>query len=385
MTDAPISYSKTHPFLATIKERYCLCKPGSTKNTQHVVLDLKGSHLTYTVGDCIGIKPYHDDLLVDKTIQAMHASGTEIVHDKHTGEAFTLREFLTHKANISDVSKKLFGEICQRQHNPEKKARLETLLQESHKEQLKDYLNSHELWDALAENSEATFELQELCHMLMPLLPRLYSIASSMKMVGEEVHLTIALLHYDTNGHRRRGVCTHYLCELAPMHQPVVPVYIQPHHGFTLPDKGDVPIIMIGPGTGVAPFRSFMQERVALGATGRNWLIFGERNRATDFFYEEYWKGLTEQGKLILDTAFSRDQSGKVYVQDRMTEKGAEIYSWLKQGAHLYVCGDAAHMAKDVEAALHHIVQEHGGMDEHAAKLYVKQLRSEKRYLKDVY
>lgn len=385
MTGLIVPYSKNNPFLATITERYCLCKPGSSKNTQHVVLNLKGSGLNYTVGDCIGVKPYHDPELVDKTLKAMHATGDETIHDKHTGEPVQLREFLIHKANITEISKKLFGEICKKQTNPGKNAFLESLQQESHKEQLKEYLNNHELWDILLENHEVKFELQELCSMLMPLLPRLYSIASSMQVVGEEVHLTIALLHYDSNGHRRRGVCTHYLCDLAPMHQPIVPVYIQPHHGFTLPENRDTPIIMVGPGTGVAPFRAFMQERLAAAGSGKNWLIFGERNRATDFFYEDFWIDLAAKGKLTLDLAFSRDQGSKVYVQNRILEKGADIYAWLEQGAHFYVCGDAAHMAKDVDAALHQVVREHGNLDESAAKLYVKQLRNEKRYLRDVY
>lgn len=380
-----MSHNKNNFFLATIKERYCLCKPGSSKNTQHVVLDLKGSNLTYAVGDCIGIKAHHDSELVAKTLKAMRATGLEIIHDKNTGEAISLHDFLVHKANISDVSKKFFGEICKRQTNPEKKAFMENLLQEGHKEQLKDYFYNRELWDVLVENEEVTFDLQELCNMLMPLLPRLYSIASSMKCVGDEVHLTIALVHYDSNGHRRRGVCTHYLCDLVPLHQPVVPIYFQPHHGFTLPTNSDAPIIMVGPGTGVAPFRSFMQERIVSGATGKNWLIFGERNRATDFLYEEYWNELAAAGKLRLDVAFSRDQSNKVYVQDRMVENGEEIYSWLEQGAYFYVCGDAAHMAKDVDAALHHIIQKHGKLNEHDTKLYVKHLRAEKRYLRDIY
>ena len=206
-----------------------------------------------------------------------------------------------------------------------------------------------------------------------------------MKTVGREVHLTIALIHYDTNGHKRRGVCTHYLCELAPVNQPLIPVYIQPHHGFTLPANPDVPIIMIGPGTGVAPFRAFMQERMAIGAKGKNWLFFGERNQISDFFYEDYWSQLISEEKLVMHTAFSRDQENKIYVQHRMMEQGAELFAWLKEGAYLYVCGDAKNMAKDVEAALLQIIQKHGSLDEQATKQFLKQLRQEKRYLRDVY
>ena len=371
--------------MAAISNRYGLCKQGSSKDTQHVVLDLRGSGYKYEVGDCIGVFPIHDAELVQRTLNTMKASGTETVLDKHSGEHWQLKHFLTRKANITEISRKLLGEIAKRQTNPEKKAFLDDFQNEHRKDALKDYLENHELWDILLENEEVAFEIQELCNMLMPLLPRLYSIASSMKFVGDEVHLTIALVHYDTNGHKRRGVCTHYLCELAPVNQPLVPIYIQPHHGFTLPQNPNVPIIMIGPGTGVAPFRAFMQERIATGSQGKNWLFFGERNRIFDFLYEDYWEQLVREEKLILHTAFSRDQNNKVYVQHRMLEHGAELFSWLKEGAYLYVCGDAKCMAKDVEAALHQIVQTHGGLDEQATKQYIKQLRSEKRYLRDVY
>lgn len=382
MTSLP--YSRANPFLASIKERSSLCKPGSLKNTQHIVLDLKGSGITYEVGDSIGIYPQNDPELVQLTLQAMKAKGTENVLDKQENH-WALRDFLTSKANITEISKKCLQELSQRQIHVEKKAHLEKLQSDEQKEELKAYLASHELWDLLLEHSEVTFTPQELCNLLMPLLPRLYSISSSTHAVDNEVHLTVAKVEYQTNQQQRRGVCTHYLCQLAPLHAAVVPVYIQPHHGFTLPENQEVPIIMIGPGTGVAPFRAFMQARIAKNATGPNWLFFGEWNRSHHFFYEEFWTGLSEKGKLRLDLAFSRDQEHKVYVQHRMLEQGFELFRWLEGGAHLYVCGDAHRMAKDVETSLLRIIQEHGSRDEGEAKNYLKRLRSEKRYLRDVY
>ncbi|MBS4169696.1 MULTISPECIES: sulfite reductase [unclassified Neochlamydia] len=381
----PSIYNRHYPFFATIKERYNLTREESTKNTQHLVLDIKGSGLTYKVGDSLGIFPINPQDIVNKTLGAMRAQGLELIISKHTGKSMSLREFLTTKANVTDLSKKLLSMLAQRQTNQKKKEALEAVLAEGAQEKFKAYLQSHELWDILEENHEVVFALQELCNMLMPLLPRLYSISSSMSAVGEEVHLTVGVLKYHTNGYQRVGVCTHYLCETVPLHQPVVPIYIQPHHGFTLPSHSDTPIIMIGPGTGVAPFRAFMQERMAKEAQGKNWLFFGECNRATDFFYADYWTSLERQGKLRLDVAFSRDQQEKIYVQHRMLMQGADLYRWINEGAYIYVCGDAARMAKDVESALHEIIQVHGKKSEAEAKALVKHLRNEKRYLRDIY
>ena len=379
------SYNKSNPFLATIKERYDLTLPGSKKNTQHVVLDIKGSDLTYHVGDSLGIFPANNEELVHKTLRTMRVKGNEVIIDKHSGLPYPIREFLTKKANITDLSKKLLSVIAQEQGNAEKKEALQAIIAEGAQERFKAYLEKHELWDALEENYEVAFPPQDLCNMLMPLLPRLYSISSSMSVAADEVHLTVGVLKYHTNGHQRVGVCTHYLCEIVPLHQPVVPIYVQPHHGFTLPASSEAPMIMIGPGTGVAPFRAFMQERMAHNAQGRNWLFFGECNRSTDFFYEDYWTSLVREGKLRLDVAFSRDQPEKIYVQHRMLAHGEAFYRWIEEGAYIYVCGDASRMAKDVEAALYEIIRIHGRKDEAETKAMIKKLRADKRYLRDVY
>lgn len=379
-------YHKQHPFLASIKARYALTKPGSQKNTQHVVIDLRGSGLSYEVGDSIGVFPRHDPDLVSKTLNALQATGLEIVQHKQTGELFPLLEFLTAKANITDISPKLFREVHARQSNLDKKHELEELSQEQNRNAFKAYLEKHEVWDFLLAHAEVHFTPQEIVDLLMPLLPRFYSISSSSRYVGEEVHLTVAPLEYESNGHKRRGVCTHYLCELVELQDPVVPIFVQPSHGFRLPEDPHSALIMIGPGTGIAPFRAFLQERLwHHQSKGKHWLFFGEWQRDYDFFYEEEWNEFSQLGHLRLELAFSRDQEHKVYVQHKMWEQGKELYQWLQEGAYLYVCGDAQRMAKDVEAMLANIIQEFGQKEGVAARDYIKQLRQHKRYLRDVY
>ncbi|MFI0434463.1 MAG: sulfite reductase flavoprotein subunit alpha [Parachlamydiaceae bacterium] len=379
-------YNKQHPFLASVKERYPLSKPGSQKNTQHLVLDLRGSGLCYEVGDSVGIFPQHDQELVEKTLRALNATGRETVQDKKTGESSLLVDYLTSKGNITAISPKLFAEIAARQPDRDKKHALEELRGENNREACKLYLQKHEVWDFLAANEEVALTPQECVDLLMPLLPRFYSISSSQRCVGEEVHLTVAPVEYESNGHKRRGVCTHYICNLVERDDPVIPLFVQPSHGFKLPQDPDVPLIMIGPGTGVAPFRAFLQERVFHHQSkGKHWLFFGECNHAHDFFYEEEWREFSQKGDLRLDLAFSRDQADKVYVQHKIFEKGEEFVRWLEEGAYLYVCGDAQKMAKDVEAALQIVLQEYGRKDVQAAREYLKLLRQQKRYLRDVY
>jgi len=384
-TEENIPYSRTNPFIAKVKIRERLSKTGSKKNTHYIALDISGSNIRYDVGDSIGIYPVNDPHLVIWTLRAMDATGHELVTDKQGENETTLKNFLETKANITEISKKFLIELTKKQTILKKKAVLEILIDESGKEALKEYQSTHELWDTLEENKEAKFEIQELCNLLMPLLPRLYSISSAQNSVGDEVHLTVAMLEYESNQLLRRGVCTHYLCNLAPLNEPSVSIYIQPHHGFTLPEDNNAPIMMVGPGTGVAPFRAFLQERMHLQATGKNWLIFGEWNQEFDFFYEEYFNELASKNILRLETAFSRDQADKIYVQHRMWENGQEIFDWLENGGYFYVCGDAKRMARDVEAILLQIIEQFGKLDELASKAYLKDLRAQKRYLRDVY
>jgi sulfite reductase (NADPH) flavoprotein alpha-component len=296
-----------------------------------------------------------------------------------------LREYLAIKANISDLSKKLLLNVYERQTALHKKELLEHLLKEENHYLLKEYLASRDLLDVLQEHSEVEFAPQELVNLLMPMMPRFYSIASSREVVGEEVHLTVALRQFELHQRQRVGVCTHFLCNLVPIQEGEVPMYVHPHKGFTLPSDPNTPIIMIGPGTGIAPYRAFMQERERSNVSGKNWLFFGEWNRNHHFFYEDYWKALETKGKLRLDVAFSRDQECKIYVQHRMMERGNELFRWLEEGAYFYVCGDANQMAKDVDAALYEIVRHQGKFSEEEAKGYIKKLKAEKRYLRDVY
>ena len=378
-------FSRENPYFATIKERYSLCVSDSGKDTLHLVLDIKGSGIRYNVGDCVAVQPANDPAIVQRILKTLGATGEEQIQDKRTDESWPLREYLIKKCDVNKVGKKLVQELSQRQTNPQKKEALESLFVDGNKDSLKEFQVSHEVWDLLEEHPEAVFSPQEICHLLKPMMPRFYSIASSMNAVGEEIHLTIALQQWISNGKHRSGVCTHYLCNLAPLQRPEIPIYIHPHKGFTLPQDPGAPIIMIGPGTGIAPFRAFLQERASLNCPGKNWLFFGEWNRDHHFYYEDDWKLWETQGKLRLDVAFSRDQENKIYVQHRMQEKGQDLFKWLQEGAYIYVCGDANHMAKDVEAALHKIIKEHGNCCEEEAKSSLKQLKKEKRYLKDVY
>lgn len=355
---------RRNPVSSVIKERYPLTKPGSSKLTMHVVLDLGNSSLQFKVGDSIGIFAQNDPQLVEQLITAMKAQGEEKVLDSRSGAAMTLREFLTSKANLRLNSS--FLKLYAVQKDPE-------------------YLKTHEPLDFLKEHNSVQVPLQALCDCFSPMLPRFYSVASSPYVHHNEVHLTVKLTSFIHQGQPRYGVASHFLCHLAKINQTPVPIYVQPAHHFTLPENQSAPIIMVGPGTGIAPYRAFMQERIAKDSQGKNWLFFGERNRNTDYFYQEEWETWSAQGKLQVDLAFSRDQEEKIYVQHRLQENGKHIWNWLEDGAYFYVCGDAQNMAKDVEATLQKIAHEHGGMNEEAAKAYVKNLRAQKRYLADVY
>lgn len=368
-----------NPFFAKIKERSLLTKPGSTKKTFHLVLDLKGAELVFKPGDSIGVFAHNDLLLVERFLQAMGKTGKEGVICPRTQESISLLEFLSKRANLAKLTSgfiKLVKEI-----SPHEK-KLEGLLE--NREHLLGYCRQNDPLDFLEEFSHLSFPLDRLVAQFSPLLPRFYSVASSLKTYPGEVHLTVALTSFLHKGDVRYGVASHFLCNLATF-STEVPIYVQPTPHFILPEEGRAPIIMVGPGTGVAPFRAFMQERRSTNAKGKNWLFFGERNRHLDFFYEDFWHDLCSQNKLRLDTAFSRDQKEKVYVQHKMIERGQLLWEWLQEGAYFYVCGEADPMAKEVEAALLHIIQQQGSLTEESAKNYIRGLRHEKRYLSDVY
>jgi sulfite reductase (NADPH) flavoprotein alpha-component len=334
--------------------------------THHVVVDLGESGIQYTVGDSIGIYPENHPEVIAKTLQVLKHDPETPVQDKKTGETSTLREYLKKKANLRAISRKLL-ELAGRS------------------EMTKEELQQYEVWDFIEAFLPVPPTAQEFCDMAMPLLPRLYSIASSPLLYPNEVHLTVAPVHYQTRGQLRYGVATDFLCYQAEVEKTKFGVYLQPHHGFTTPENPETDMIMIGPGTGVAPYRAFLQQRAAQHNRARHWLFFGEWNRTTDFFYEEEWAQLSSKIDLKINAAFSRDQAEKVYVQHHLKEHSKELFDWIERGAIVYVCGDADKMAKDVDQALHEIIRENTPLDEQGVRNYVKQLRSDNRYLRDIY
>ncbi len=374
------THSKTAPFLSKIIARELVTKPGSTKMTWHIALDLTDSSLTYAVGDSIAVIPENCPSIVARYITALGYTGDESVTLPKSGEVVTLELFLRTKANLS----RLTSAFCRALMNHIEDAKLiqNALDNES---LLAEFLKSYEPLELLEKNSHSSIPLEEIPLLFASMLPRFYSIASCQKTYPNQVHLTVTLSSYTYKNEVRYGVATHYLCHLAKESKSAIPIYLQPNHGFTLPVDGSVPILMIGPGTGVAPFRAFMQERVALQHKGRNWLFFGERESAYDFYYEEEWNELIKCGHLKLTTAFSRDQEEKIYVQNRLLENAQELWKFLEEGAIIYICGDATNMAKDVDNALHQIAQSQGGMSEVDARAFFKSLRKTKRYLLDVY
>lgn len=384
---AHATFSKDHPFPARLTENRHLSRPGSAKDTRHFVVSIAGSGFRYKAGDSLGVFPTNRPEIVDEILQRLHASGDELVSPAmlKLAEPMPLREALFSRLALAGPSRRFIETLAVRATNPAEKSHLEALLAPEAKEQLAQFQHEREFVDLLAEFPSAKFTPQEFVDNLRKLMPRLYSIASTGVVYPDEVHLTVAAVRYVTNGRSRFGVCSTFLADRVEPHVTPVPVFVS-HSHFTPPADGARDIIMVGPGTGIAPFRAFIQERAATGATGRNWLFFGDQKRATDFLYEEEWAEWRDKGVLTrLDLAFSRDQAEKIYVQDRMRQAGAELWAWLKGGASFYVCGDAKRMAKDVDAALHEIIAQHGGMDAAAAIAYVKALKKEHRYLRDVY
>jgi len=362
------NFSRTSPYLSRIQERSLLTGLGSTKKTYHIVLEVEENLFPYKAGDSIGVIPQNDPEEVDAIIQRVKCLGTEEIRHPKLSHILPLRDFLLHHVNISRVNLPFLKLV-----NPS---------QILDKPALTNFLHHHTLLETLS-----LFPLDNTAHFtqLMPLLPRFYSIANSSLVFPNEIHLTVAFISYNLNGQLRKGVGSHFLCILATPGVTPIPIYLQPSNLFSLPKNPNASIILIGPGTGIAPFRAFLQERIAMQSLGKNWLFFGERNRASDFYYESFFNELMSLGKLRLDLAFSRDQNEKIYVQHKMYEERKSLWSWLSDGAYFYVCGDAEEMAKDVDAMLHRIVKEEGNMSEENARLYVKNLRLEKRYLTDVY
>lgn len=382
---ASTTYTKDSPFLAKLTENRVLNKPGSAKETRHIVIDFSGSGLTYTAGDSIGVYPTNDPAVVAEVISLLGATGQEAVTLPKDTAPTTLLTALTSRLSIGAATPRFLATLAAKSSSEAEKARIAELLKPENVEGTKKFLEEREHVDLLAEFPGAKLTPQEFVDGLRRLTPRLYSIASSSLVSPEATHTTIAIVRYTTNGRKRGGVCSTFLADRVTLGQPVVPVFIT-HAHFRLPEDTSKDVIMVGPGTGIAPFRAFVQERAATKATGRNWLFFGDQSAKTDFLYEEEWATYQKSGVLTrLDTAWSRDQAQKVYVQDKMRQGGAELWSWIQGGASFFVCGDAKRMAKDVDLALHEIIAQHGGMTPEQAAEYVKQMKKDKRYQRDVY
>lgn len=380
-------YSKDRPYAAFLSENRLLNGPGSAKETRHIVVELADSGLRYKAGDSLGIYPTNRPEDVDEILRWLGASGDEPVCPAmlKLPEPISLRQALTDRLALSKPTRKILETLAGKATELPERARLAALLAPEAKESLAAFLEEREFVDLVAEFPSARLTPSEFVDHLRRLMPRLYSIASSSRVHPTSVHLTVAIVRYETNGRQRAGVCSTFLADRAPLGAGKVPVFVSDSH-FGPPGDGAADCIMVGPGTGIAPFRAFMQERVAGRATGRNWLFFGDQRRATDFLYGDEWQRYLEAGQLTrLDTAFSRDQAAKVYVQDRMREQAVELWKWIRGGAHFYVCGDAKRMAKDVDAALHAIVAEQGGMTAEQAVEFVRQMKKTNRYQRDVY
>ncbi|WP_068618518.1 assimilatory sulfite reductase (NADPH) flavoprotein subunit [Paenibacillus tuaregi] len=374
-------YSRSHPFHAEVLENLNLNGRGSDRETRHIEISLEGSNLQYEPGDSLGIYPENHPQLVAELITAMGWNPDELVPVNKNGEQKPLQEALLRHYEITVLTKPLLTQVAELTSN----SGLTKLLAEGHEQELRSYLAGRDLLDLVTDYSLQGAPAREFVALLRKIPARLYSIASSLKANPDEVHVTVRTVRYENHGRNRYGVCS---VQLAERIQPgdSLPVFIQHNPNFKLPDNPDTPVIMIGPGTGVAPFRAFLGEREETGASGKTWLFYGDQHFSTDFLYQVEWQRWLKDGVLTrMDVAFSRDTGKKVYVQHRMLEKSKELYQWLQEGAAVYVCGDEKKMAHDVHAALATILEQEGGLSPEEAAVYLTDLQQQKRYQRDVY
>ena len=367
----PAAYDRDHPFTAPLLARQKITGRHSTKDVRHIELDLAGSGINYQAGDALGVWCENDPARVDAILAALKLDGVTVIDGK------TLREQLIREREISQNTPQFVQGYAALAKSADLDAEIAT-------HGAAPYAANTPL-DAIVARYPAAITAEQLLTLLRPLTPRLYSIASAPEEVGEEVHLTVGVLHYEHDGKAYSGAASGYLGERLP-EDGAARVFVEPNPNFRLPDDPQAAIIMIGNGTGIAPFRAFMQARVAREAPGKNWLVFGNPHFTEDFLYQTEWQGWQKDGFLHrYSLAWSRDQAEKVYVQDKLREEAASVWQWLKDGAYVYVCGDAARMAKDVERALLDIIAGEGGMDADAAADYLDELRQARRYQRDVY
>jgi len=373
---AQSQYTKQNPFAAELSVVQKITGRDSTKDVRHIEISLEGSDITYLPGDSLGVYFLNDEALVDEALALLNIDGaTEITLGEET---LSIRTALIEKLELTQSYPGFVEKYAQATNNAE----LLKLVED--KAAMREYIEARQIFDIIKQNP-SDISAQDLVNSLRKLQARLYSIASSQAEVEEEVHLTVGLVEFDAFGEKHFGGCSGYLAHRAE-EGVQVKVFSEHNDNFRLPSDDNTPVIMVGPGTGIAPFRAFLQERDARGAEGENWLFFGNPHFTQDFLYQVEIQGYVKSGLLNkVDLAFSRDQAEKVYVQDRLREKGEEVFAWLEKGAHFYICGDANRMAKDVHQALIDIVKAHGGKDDEQAESYLKELRSNNRYQKDVY
>lgn len=370
-------YDRKHPFPARLLTNRPLNTDGSAKDVRHIEIDLGGAGLTYEVGDALGVIPQNCPNLVADLLEACGWTGDEAV--SLNGETLLLRAALQQHRTITEPPKALLEAFAERSGDADLRAVLDD------RDALSDFLWGRDVLDLARAYPNVRFTPQEFIDLLRPLAHRLYSISSSPKAHPGQVHLTVGTVRYKAQGRAKTGVCSTFLADRCDEATPL-PVFVHRNAAFRLPEDPATPVIMVGPGTGIAPFRAFLEERRASGATGKNWLFFGDQHAATDFLYRDELEAFLHDGTLNrLDLAWSRDGAEKVYVQHRMREHAEALFAWLEDGACFYVCGDAARMAKDVDAALHAVIRTAGGLSEDAAADYVKRLKRARRYLRDVY
>lgn len=382
LTDSTESeYSRSNPFQAEILENLNLNGRGSDRETRHIEISLEGSNLQYEPGDSLGIYPENHPQLVDDLIAVMGWNADEAVIVNKNGEARTLREALLRHYEITVLTKPLIEQAAKLSRSEE----LQKLLEPGHEQELRAYIEERDLLDLVEDYGLQQVAPSDFVSILRKIPARLYSIASSSKAFPDEVHVTVRTVRYEAHGRNRYGVCSVQLAERLEAGDSL-PVYIQHNPNFKLPENPDTPIIMIGPGTGVAPFRAFLGEREETGAEGKSWLFYGDQHFTTDFLYQIEWQRWLKDGVLTrMDVAFSRDTDKKVYVQHRMLENSKELYQWLQEGACVYVCGDEKKMAHDVHSALGSILEQEGGMSPEEAAEYLTLMQQQKRYQRDVY
>lgn len=370
------TYSRKNPFYAEVLENINLNGRGSNKETRHLELSIEGANFQFEPGDSIGIQPENSEPLVDALLGVLQFDpATEVtVFD----ETVSLKNALQKKLEITVLSKPVLEKIkAYTEHNE-----FSSLLEEPNA--WKDYAKGRDLLDVVEDFAPFTWSAQQFVDILRKIPSRLYSIASSQLANHDEVHLTISKVSYETNGRQRLGVCSGSVAELQI--GATLPIYVHKNPNFRLPEQTETPIIMIGAGTGIAPYRAFLEEREELGVEGKSWLIFGDQHFVTDFLYQTDWQRWLASGTLSqMHIAFSRDTDKKVYVQHKLVENAANFYEWLEQGAVIYVCGDEKSMAADVDATIHRIIEQQGQKTSEQAKALVQELKQQKRYQRDVY